>query len=79
MEEVKQQCAGVQLQNEDVYMASSFQDFIQMLVRKLRGEDEDVQQVIDYVSPLRDRSASHRRVAVVTLLFVARQPKRSTT
>uniref|UniRef100_A0A3B4XHF9 10-formyltetrahydrofolate dehydrogenase n=1 Tax=Seriola lalandi dorsalis TaxID=1841481 RepID=A0A3B4XHF9_SERLL len=50
VEEVKQKCAGVQLQNEDVYMSPSFQDFIQMFVRKLRGEDQEEELVIDYVS-----------------------------
>lgn len=50
VEEVKQKCAGVQLQNEDVYMASTFRDFIQMFVRKLRGEDQEEELVIDYVS-----------------------------
>lgn len=50
MEEVKQKCAGVQLQTEDVYMATTFQDFIQMFVRKLRGEDQEEELVIDYVS-----------------------------
>uniref|UniRef100_A0A8C9YDE0 10-formyltetrahydrofolate dehydrogenase n=1 Tax=Sander lucioperca TaxID=283035 RepID=A0A8C9YDE0_SANLU len=49
VEEVKQKCAGVQLQNEDVYMATTFQDFIQMFVRKLRGEDQEEELVIDYV------------------------------
>lgn len=47
---MKQKCAGVQLQNEDVYMATTFQDFIQMFVRKLRGEDQEEELVIDYVS-----------------------------
>lgn len=50
MEEVKQKCAGVQLQTEDVYMATTFQDFIQMFVRKLRGEDQEEELVIDHVS-----------------------------
>lgn len=50
VEEVKQRCASVQLQNEDVYMATTFQDFIQMFVRKLRGEDQEEELVIDYVS-----------------------------
>ncbi|KAF3704852.1 Mitochondrial 10-formyltetrahydrofolate dehydrogenase [Channa argus] len=50
VEEVKQKCAGVQLQNEDVYMATTFQDFIQMFVRKLRGEDQEEELVIDYVT-----------------------------
>lgn len=31
-------------------MASAFQDFIQMLVRKLRGEDQEEELLIDYVS-----------------------------
>uniref|UniRef100_A0A3Q2TDV3 10-formyltetrahydrofolate dehydrogenase n=1 Tax=Fundulus heteroclitus TaxID=8078 RepID=A0A3Q2TDV3_FUNHE len=50
VEEVKQKCAGVQLQNEDVYMATTFQDFIQMFVRKLRGEDQEEELVVDYAS-----------------------------
>lgn len=52
VEEVKQKCAGVQLQNEDVYMATTFQDFIQIFVRKLRGEDQEEELTIDYVSPI---------------------------
>lgn len=52
VEEVKQKCAGVQLQTEDVYMATTFQDFIQMFVRKLRGEDQEEELVIDYVGLL---------------------------
>ncbi|MBN3272672.1 AL1L1 dehydrogenase, partial [Polyodon spathula] len=50
VEEVKLRGSGLQLQNEDVYMATTFQEFIQMLVRKLRGEDEEEEMVIDYVS-----------------------------
>ncbi|XP_071358976.1 mitochondrial 10-formyltetrahydrofolate dehydrogenase [Trachinotus anak] len=50
VEEVKQKCAGVQLQNEDVYMSTTFQDFIQMFVRKLRGEDQEEELVIDYAT-----------------------------
>ncbi|XP_040003073.1 mitochondrial 10-formyltetrahydrofolate dehydrogenase [Xiphias gladius] len=50
VEEVKQKCASVKLQNEDVYMATTFQDFIQMFVRKLRGEDQDEELVIDYAT-----------------------------
>ncbi|CAB1345764.1 unnamed protein product [Coregonus sp. 'balchen'] len=34
VEEIKQKCAGLQLQNEDVYMATTFQDFIQMFAMK---------------------------------------------
>lgn len=50
VEEIKQKCGGVQLQNEDVYMATSFQEFIQMFVRRLRGEDQEEELVINYVS-----------------------------
>lgn len=38
------------MQNEDVYMNTTFQDFIQMCVRKLRGEDDEEELVVDYVS-----------------------------
>lgn len=50
VEEIKQKCGGVQLQNEDVYMATSFQEFIQMFVRHLRGEDQEEELIINYVS-----------------------------
>ncbi|XP_038668029.1 cytosolic 10-formyltetrahydrofolate dehydrogenase [Scyliorhinus canicula] len=48
VEEIKLRCAGLQLQNEDVYMATTFEDLTQMLVRKLRGEDEEEELLIDY-------------------------------
>uniref|UniRef100_A0A8C0UF00 10-formyltetrahydrofolate dehydrogenase n=1 Tax=Cyanistes caeruleus TaxID=156563 RepID=A0A8C0UF00_CYACU len=51
LEEIKQKHSGLQLQNEDVYMATKFADFIQMAVRKLRGEDKEEELVIDYVRP----------------------------
>uniref|UniRef100_A0A8C9DPH7 Aldehyde dehydrogenase 1 family member L1 n=1 Tax=Prolemur simus TaxID=1328070 RepID=A0A8C9DPH7_PROSS len=47
--EVKELCDGLELENEDVYMATTFGDFIQLLVRKLRGDDGDGPCVIDYV------------------------------
>lgn len=47
---MKELCDGVELENEDVYMATTFKDFVQLLVRKLRGEDEEDQCVINYVS-----------------------------
>uniref|UniRef100_A0A8B9LZI8 10-formyltetrahydrofolate dehydrogenase n=1 Tax=Accipiter nisus TaxID=211598 RepID=A0A8B9LZI8_9AVES len=50
LEEIKQKYSGLQLQNEDVYMATKFADFIQMAVRKFRGEDKEEDLVIDYVS-----------------------------
>lgn len=52
MEEVKLRAGTCQLQNEDVYMNTTFQDFIQMCVRKLRGEDDEEELVVDYVSRL---------------------------
>uniref|UniRef100_A0A9R1SC50 10-formyltetrahydrofolate dehydrogenase n=2 Tax=Cyprinus carpio TaxID=7962 RepID=A0A9R1SC50_CYPCA len=50
VEEVKLRGAQLQLQNEDVYMATSFEEFIQMCVRKLRGEDDEEEFTVDYVS-----------------------------
>uniref|UniRef100_A0A8C5KJ58 formyltetrahydrofolate dehydrogenase n=1 Tax=Jaculus jaculus TaxID=51337 RepID=A0A8C5KJ58_JACJA len=50
VEEIRQKCGGLQLQNEDVYMATRFEDFIQKVVRKLRGEDQEAELVVDYVS-----------------------------
>ncbi|GAB1291069.1 Cytosolic 10-formyltetrahydrofolate dehydrogenase [Apodemus speciosus] len=49
VEEVKELCDGLELENEDVYMATTFRDFIQLLVRKLRGEDDQSECVINYV------------------------------
>lgn len=50
IEEIKQKCAGLELQNEDIYMVPKFGDFVQMVVRKHRGEDKEEELVIDYVS-----------------------------
>lgn len=47
---MKELCDGVELENEDVYMATTFKDFIQLLVRKLRGDDKEGECIIDYVS-----------------------------
>lgn len=72
VEEVKQKCPHIQLQNEDVYMATTFQDFIQLLVRKLRGEDQEEELLIDYVSvPPQPMSlpVCDCVVAVVTVIF----------
>ncbi|XP_040851260.1 cytosolic 10-formyltetrahydrofolate dehydrogenase isoform X2 [Ochotona curzoniae] len=49
VEEVKELCDGLELENEDVYMATTFGEFVQLLVRKLRGEDGEDECVIDYV------------------------------
>ncbi|XP_072309496.1 mitochondrial 10-formyltetrahydrofolate dehydrogenase [Eucyclogobius newberryi] len=66
VEEVKQRCPSVQLQNEDVYMSSTFQTFIQMLVRKLRGEDQEEELVIDYATT----EANNMTVKMPTQCFV---------
>ncbi|XP_046922071.1 mitochondrial 10-formyltetrahydrofolate dehydrogenase isoform X2 [Lynx rufus] len=50
VEEIRQKCGGLQLQNEDVYLATKFEDFIQKVVRKLRGEESEEELVVDYVS-----------------------------
>ncbi|XP_046878621.1 mitochondrial 10-formyltetrahydrofolate dehydrogenase [Hypomesus transpacificus] len=50
VEEIKQKCSGVQLQNEDVYMATTFGDFVQMFVRRLRGEDQEEELVVSYAT-----------------------------
>ncbi|KAM8973914.1 mitochondrial 10-formyltetrahydrofolate dehydrogenase isoform 2-T2 [Pelodytes ibericus] len=49
VEEIKQKYDGLELQNEDVYMATTFQDFMQMIVRKSRGEDKE-ELIIDYAT-----------------------------
>ncbi|KAK1158510.1 cytosolic 10-formyltetrahydrofolate dehydrogenase-like [Acipenser oxyrinchus oxyrinchus] len=66
VEEVKLRGSGLQLQNEDVYMATTFQEFIQMLVRKLRGEDEEEEMVIDYA----DRNVNNMTVRMPHQLFI---------
>lgn len=49
VEEMKELCDGLELENEDIYMATTFVDFIQLLVRKLRGDDRKSECIIDYV------------------------------
>ncbi|KAK1161498.1 cytosolic 10-formyltetrahydrofolate dehydrogenase-like [Acipenser oxyrinchus oxyrinchus] len=66
VEEVKLRGSGLQLQNEDVYMATTFQEFIQMLVRKLRGEDEEEEMVIDYA----ERNVNNMMVRMPHQLFI---------
>ncbi|PWA20014.1 hypothetical protein CCH79_00016081 [Gambusia affinis] len=70
VEEVKQKCAGVQLQNEDVYMATTFHDFIQMFVRKLRGEDQEEELVVDYVSLTATREVNNMMVNMPYQCFI---------
>lgn len=72
---MKQKCPHIQLQNEDVYMATTFQDFIQLLVRKLRGEDQEEELLVDYVSvlpPSVSLPVCDPAVAVWTLVFAPR-------
>ncbi|XP_070557579.1 mitochondrial 10-formyltetrahydrofolate dehydrogenase-like isoform X2 [Ptychodera flava] len=40
VEEVKQKCNGIELQNEDVYMATTYEELVQLVVRKGRGEGD---------------------------------------
>uniref|UniRef100_A0A8C6BT52 formyltetrahydrofolate dehydrogenase n=1 Tax=Monodon monoceros TaxID=40151 RepID=A0A8C6BT52_MONMO len=49
VEEVKELCDGLELENEDIYMATTFGDFMQLLVRKMRGDNKESQCVIDHV------------------------------
>uniref|UniRef100_A0A5G2QTB1 formyltetrahydrofolate dehydrogenase n=2 Tax=Sus scrofa TaxID=9823 RepID=A0A5G2QTB1_PIG len=58
VEEVKELCDGMELENEDVYMATTFGDFIQLLVRKLRG-DKESECVIDYVEKAVNKLTLH--------------------
>lgn len=62
VEEVKELCDGLELENEDVYMATTFGEFVQLLVRKLRGEDGEDECVIDYVSPTRPADPRQQHV-----------------
>uniref|UniRef100_A0A8C9GW36 10-formyltetrahydrofolate dehydrogenase n=2 Tax=Piliocolobus tephrosceles TaxID=591936 RepID=A0A8C9GW36_9PRIM len=59
VEEVKELCDGLELENEDVYMATTFGDFIQLLVRKLRGDDEEGECSIDYVEMAANKRTLH--------------------
>ncbi|KAJ8259076.1 hypothetical protein COCON_G00180880 [Conger conger] len=66
VEEVKLRASELQLQNEDVYMATSFQDFIQMCVRKLRGEDGEEELVVDYV----EKNVNNMTIRMPHQLFI---------
>ncbi|KAJ8359278.1 hypothetical protein SKAU_G00158030 [Synaphobranchus kaupii] len=66
VEEVKLRASELQLQNEDVYMATSFQEFIQMCVRKLRGEDGEEELVVDYV----ERNVNNMTIRMPHQLFI---------
>ncbi|XP_012684841.1 cytosolic 10-formyltetrahydrofolate dehydrogenase [Clupea harengus] len=66
VEEVKLRASDLQLQNEDVYMATTFQEFIQMCVRKLRGEDGEEELVVDYV----EKNVNNMTVKIPHQLFI---------
>ncbi|XP_056380869.1 cytosolic 10-formyltetrahydrofolate dehydrogenase isoform X2 [Hyla sarda] len=66
VEEVKLKCNGLQLQNEDVYMATKFEEFIQMLVRRLRGEDAVEELTIDYV----EKDINNMKIKIPHQLFI---------
>ncbi|XP_077385404.1 cytosolic 10-formyltetrahydrofolate dehydrogenase isoform X2 [Festucalex cinctus] len=65
VEEVKRCASACQLQNEDVYMNTIFQDFIQMCVRKLRGEENE-ELIIDYV----EKNINNMTVKMPHQLFI---------
>ncbi|XP_004692252.1 PREDICTED: cytosolic 10-formyltetrahydrofolate dehydrogenase [Condylura cristata] len=69
VEEVKELCDGLELENEDVYMATTFGDFIQLVVRKLRGDDEEGECVIDYV----EKTVNKMTVRMPHQLFIGGQ------
>lgn len=48
---MKQKC-GLQITNDKVYMATTFQDFTEMLVMNMRGEDQEEEFTYDAVSQL---------------------------
>ncbi|XP_077132743.1 cytosolic 10-formyltetrahydrofolate dehydrogenase [Ranitomeya variabilis] len=66
VEEVKLKCKGLQLQNEDVYMATKFEEFVQMLVRRLRGEDAEDEILIDYV----EKDVNDMKIRIPHQLFI---------
>uniref|UniRef100_A0AAY4EB68 10-formyltetrahydrofolate dehydrogenase n=1 Tax=Denticeps clupeoides TaxID=299321 RepID=A0AAY4EB68_9TELE len=66
VEEVKLRASDLQLQNEDVYMATTFQEFIQMCVRKLRGEDGEEELVVDYV----EKNVNNMTIRMPHQLFI---------
>uniref|UniRef100_A0A8C7Y7P7 10-formyltetrahydrofolate dehydrogenase n=1 Tax=Oryzias sinensis TaxID=183150 RepID=A0A8C7Y7P7_9TELE len=66
VEEVKLCASSCQLQNEDIYMNTTFQDFIQMCVRKLRGEDDEEELIVDYV----EKNINNMTVKMPHQLFI---------
>lgn len=52
VEEVKEKCNGVSLQNEDVYMNAGFEDFASCVIRRFRGIEDKEPFTYDAVSLL---------------------------
>lgn len=52
VEEVKEKCNGVSLQNEDVYMNAGFEDFASCVIRRFRGIEDKEPFTYDAVSSL---------------------------
>ena len=50
VEEVKQKCGGVRLENDDVYMNTEFEDFTSLVVRRGRGIEDKEPFTFDAVS-----------------------------
>lgn len=50
VEEIKEKCGGIELQNEEVYMGSAFGDFVRTVVLKSRGVDGKEDLKYDAVS-----------------------------
>lgn len=66
VEEAKLRAAQLHLQNEDVYMATNFEEFIQMCVRKMRGEDEEEEFTVDYV----EKKLNNMTIRIPHQLFI---------
>jgi formyltetrahydrofolate dehydrogenase len=49
IEEIKEKCSGLTLQNEDVYMNTTFEDLSNCLVKRNRGIDDKEPLVFDAV------------------------------
>lgn len=50
VEEVKEKCNGVSLENEDVYMNAGFEDFASCVIRRFRGIEDKEPFTYDAVS-----------------------------
>ncbi|KAM9813757.1 cytosolic 10-formyltetrahydrofolate dehydrogenase [Neosynchiropus ocellatus] len=66
VEQVKIRVSSCQLHNEDIYMNTTFQEFIQICVRKLRGQDHEDEMVIDYV----EKNTNNRIIKMPHQLFI---------